>query len=169
MSSVIIGNDIVQLFRSELQHIPFVLQTESEQENASYVEKWPLEQHEAALEDADTLHMIVKNTAGEYVGYIILRGLSNPNNSIELMRIVITTKGFGYGKSVLSLIKKWCFEIKKAHRLWLDVKESNHRAQHVYKSQGFTQEGILRECFRTGNTYESLVVMAILSHEYHDE
>ena len=168
MMSLIIENDTVQLLRTELHHIPFVLQTENEQENASYVEKWSLEQHETALDDADILHMIVKNTEGECVGYVILRGLSNPNNSIEFMRIVITAKGFGYGKNVLSLIKKWCFEIKMAHRLWLDVKESNHRAQHVYKSQGFTQEGILRECFRTGNIYESLVVMAILSHEYHD-
>jgi len=167
--SVILENDTVQLLRTEMHHIPFVVQAESEHENASYIEKWSFEQHESALDNADTLHLIVKNATDEYVGYVILKGLSNPNDSIELTRIVITVKDFGYGKNVLSLIKKWCFEVKKAHRLWLDVKESNHRAQYVYKSQGFKQEGILRECFKSGNTYESLVVMAILSHEYHAE
>jgi len=163
---ILIENESVQLVRTETQDIPFVLQAEAEQENAQYIGQWSPAQHTSALADADILHLLVKNIAGESVGYVILRGLTSPDDSIEFMRLVITAKGFGYGKSVLSLIKKWCFEVQKAHRLWLDVRENNHRAQHVYQSQGFQRKGILRECVKVGNSYESLVVMAILSGEY---
>ena len=167
--NILIGNDSVQLLWTEPQQIPFVLQAEAEQENAQYIGQWSATQHINALADADILHLLVKNIAGEYVGYVILRGLSSPDDSIEFMRLVITAKGFGYGKSVLSLIKKWCFEVRKAHRLWLDVRENNYRAQHVYQSQGFRREGIFRECVKVENSYESLVVMAILAQEYHAE
>ena len=165
--SVIIDNDSIRLLQTEVEHIPFVVQAETEQENAQYIGQWSFEQHANALNDADILHLLVQNIAGEYAGYVILKGLQNQNDSIEFMRLVITSKGFGYGKSVLSLIKKWCFEKKKAHRLWLDVRENNHRARHVYESQGFKREGILRECVKAGDVYESLIVMAILSQEYH--
>jgi RimJ/RimL family protein N-acetyltransferase len=53
-------------------------------------------------------------------------------------------------------------------RLWLDVKESNERARHVYESEGFLVEGILRECLKGEYGFESLVVMSILRDEYDD-
>ena len=62
--------------------------------------------------------------------------------------------------------KKWSFDIKHAHRLWLDVYDNNVRAQNVYEAQGFTREGILRECIKAGNTYYSLIVMSILEYDY---
>ena len=83
------------------------------------------------------------------------------------MRIVITDKGSGYGKSAVSLIKQWCFEVQNAHRLWVDVLEHNTRARHVYKTQGFICEGILRECIKAENSYQSLAVMSVLSKDYY--
>jgi len=163
---IVIENEDIRIWRTEMEDIPFVVQAEKEQENARYIGQWSFEQHVCALDDADMLHVLVRNIAGERVGYAILKGLQNPDDSIEFMRVVITSKGFGYGKSVLSLIKKWCFEVRGAHRLWLDVRENNHRAQHVYGLQGFQREGILRECVKVGDTYESLIVMAVLSWEY---
>jgi len=163
---IVIENDDIRILQTEMEDIPFVVQAETEPENAQYIGQWSFEQHACALDDADILHVVVRNRTGERVGYAILRGLQNPDDGIEFMRVVITSKGFGYGKSVLSLIKKWCFEVRGAHRLWLDVRENNDRAQHVYESQGFKREGILRECVKVGGTYESLVVMAVLSWEY---
>ena len=163
----LIKNDDIQIIYTEKQDIAFVVETERDQENAMYIGQWSYEQHENALDDLDILHLLVKNISGHNVGYVIIKGITNQNDSIELMRIVITDKGFGYGKSAVSLIKKWCFEIQQAHRLWLDVREDNIRAQHVYEVQGFKREGILRECIKTESSYQSLVVMSILSKEYH--
>jgi RimJ/RimL family protein N-acetyltransferase len=53
-----------------------------------------------------------------------------------------------------------------AHRFWLDVKALNVRAQALYRSEGFIEEGRLRESVRTGEGYDSLVVMAMLEREH---
>ncbi|WP_316252073.1 MULTISPECIES: GNAT family protein [Bacillus cereus group] len=95
-------------------------------------------------------------------------GLRNPNQSMELMRITINSKGKGYGIEALKIIKDWAFNKFKANRLWLDVKVNNERALHIYKKQGFTVEGTLRECLKSNNGYESLHIMSILKREYLD-
>jgi len=164
----LIKNDLIKIFRTQSQDIPFVVDTERQKENAEFIIHWTYEQHEAALEDEDILHLLIKDAKDQNIGYAILKGIANPNDSVEFMRIVITAKGFGYGKQAISLLTKWCFEEKKAHRLWLDVKEDNVRAQHVYQSLGFIREGVLRECLKSQGKYQSLMVMSILSHEYQD-
>ena len=157
------NGDII-MTNTRKQDLPFIL--EAERENSEFVGQWTIEQHEKALNDDDILHILIKKIDGRNIGYIILKGLASQNNSIELMRIVITEKNKGYGKIVISLIKKWCFEIRHTHRLWLDVRENNVKAQYVYENQGFKKEGILRECIKDGNSYQSLIVMSILSQEY---
>lgn len=164
---VLMKNDDIQILHTEKQDIPFIVDAEQQHENAKYIGQWSFEQHINALDDEDVFHLIIKNTNAQPVGYAIIRGVINQNDCIELMRIVIIAKGLGYGKSAVSLLKKWCFEIKHIHRLWLDVREDNIRAQHVYKTQGFKQEGVLRECIKTDNSYQSLIIMSILSQEYH--
>ncbi len=115
-------------------------------------------------------HLIIENTAdGSRVGYIILAGLADVNQSIEFRRIVVTEKGKGYGKQALRLVKKLAFDELKAHRLWLDVKEHNVRARHLYEAEGFLAEGVLRECIKADVGFESLLVMSMLRDEYHDK
>ena len=36
----------------------------------------------------------------------------------------------------------------------------------LYESEGFVQEGVLRDSFWTGGVHETLVVMSILESEY---
>jgi len=40
------------------------------------------------------------------------------------------------------------------------------RAQALYTSEGFVEEGRLRECVRLDEGHESLVVMSLLDREY---
>ena len=53
-----------------------------------------------------------------------------------------------------------------AHRFWLDVKSLNHRALALYRSEGFVEEGRLRDSVKTSDGYDSLVVMSMLAAEY---
>jgi RimJ/RimL family protein N-acetyltransferase len=57
-----------------------------------------------------------------------------------------------------------------AHRFWLDVKQLNTRALALYASEGFVEEGRLRESVRIrsegADGYDSLVVMGLLDREY---
>ena len=147
--------------------LDFVLSAERSAENRTFVTVWRREQHLAALTSEDIVHLIIESVAdGSHIGYIILAGMTDANQSIEFRRIVINEKNKGYGRAALRLVKKMAFEDLGAHRLWLDVKEHNVRARHVYEAEGFVVEGTLRECIKVGADFESLVVMSMLKTEY---
>lgn len=157
------------LFRpTRSDNIPFVMMTESDEENSRFVLQWTADQHEQASKEADVGHIVIE-TIGErkQIGYLIVAGLQNPHQSVELKRIAITEKGKGYGREALKLIKRWVFEHARAHRFWLDVKEQNARARHLYETEGFIVEGVTRECLKNGDSFESLVVMSMLRPDYH--
>lgn len=156
----------IRLRRTTEADLDFVLDEEQAAENRAYVSVWTREQHGAALKSEDLSHLVIENADGKRVGYIILAGLADANESVEFRRIVVTEKDRGYGKEALREVKRFAFEQLKAHRLWLDVKEANARARHIYVTEGFVAEGVLRECLKTENGYESLVVMSILRDEY---
>ena len=149
--------------------LDFVVALEHSAENRRFVNVWSRDQHLAALSSEDLRHLIVESADGKRAGYVILAGLLDPNRSIEFRRIVIGDKQRGFGKEALRLVKMMAFDELSAHRLWLDVKEDNLRARHVYKSQGFSIEGVMRECLKADEGYESLVLMAILEAEYRSE
>lgn len=144
--------------------LDYVLQAEYDDDNRQYIIPWSREKHLQAIADGDIAHLIVQKQTK--IGYVILAGLLNQNRSIEFRRIVITQKRQGYGKETLEMIKELVFETYKAHRLWLDVKEQNYVAQAVYKAAGFVVEGKLRECLKSDNGYDSLIIMSILRAEY---
>ena len=156
----------IDLRKTTESDLNFVLETEQSAENRVFVSVWKRAQHLAALTDEDLLHLIIENSNSERIGYVILAGLTNENQNIEFRRIAVAQKNRGYGKQTLREIKRIAFEELNANRLWLDVKEYNERARHLYKTEGFTVEGILRECLKTENGFESLVVMSMLHREF---
>ncbi len=147
--------------------LAFVLAAESAPDNRPFIKQWTWQEHEAALQQRDWLHMIIEREAdATAMGYTILAGLANPNRSIELRRLVLLDKGKGYGRQVLRMLKQRAFLEWGAHRLWLDVVENNIRARALYESEGFVIDGILRECLQTADGFESLVIMSMLRDEY---
>jgi diamine N-acetyltransferase len=79
---------------------------------------------------------------------------------------VLQPKGRGLGRACVRLLKQMAFRDLHAHRFWLDVKTLNTRALALYESEGFTEEGRLRESVKIGEGYDSLVVMSMLESEY---
>lgn len=114
----------------------------------------------------DSLHLIVEDTNRRKIGYVIIQGMKNPNRCYEIVRINLSVRNQGYGKKVMKWILDYLFNQLKAHRVWLDVKEGNQRAFHVYQSLGFKVEGTLRECIKKESHYESLIIMGLLRTEY---
>jgi RimJ/RimL family protein N-acetyltransferase len=64
------------------------------------------------------------------------------------------------------VVKKVAFDDLGAHRLWLDVKQRNARAQALYESEGFVLEGVLRESVRVQGGFESMMVLSMLESEF---
>lgn len=169
MKTIINKSDVIILRKTKIEDLEFVIESERKHENAQFVGQWTKEQHIYSLNDSDILHIIVESIAtSKPIGYLIIAGIENKNNSIEFRRFVICEKGNGFGKEALKLVKELAFTKLKAHRLWLDVRLKNIRAKNVYKSMGFKEEGILRECIFHDDEYESLIVMSILKNEYID-
>lgn len=159
----------IVLRNTQENDLDFVINAEQEPSNAQYVGQWTKEQHKKALFNEDILHLIVEDkTTDKPIAYVIIAGLTNPNRNIEFRRIVISDKGKGFGRETIKLVRKLSFKQLNAHRLWLDVRYKNHRAQKLYKSEGFVEEGILRECILYNGNYESLIVMSILEDEFNN-
>jgi RimJ/RimL family protein N-acetyltransferase len=157
----------VRLRPTTLADLVFVLETERDPDNARFILPWTREQHLGALADPDVAHRIIEHgSPGDRVGFVLLLGLTSLHGSLEFRRIVVTAKGRGLGRAAVRAVKQFAFVGHQAHRLWLDVKEFNARARHLYASEGFVQEGVLRECLRGESGFDSLVVLSMLASEY---
>jgi diamine N-acetyltransferase len=147
--------------------LEFVLSLEQDPENLPYITPWERTQHEAAIRFPDFRHFIVEGGEGlEAVGFVILIGCKSRHQSLELKRMVVRSKGQGFGRAAVRMVKKVAFDDLGAHRLWLDVKMKNTRAKALYDGEGFVQEGLLRESVRIEEGFESLYVMSMLAPEF---
>ena len=147
--------------------LDFVISVERDGANRPFITPWERTQHEGAIRFPDFRHFIVEAGPGyPSVGFVILQGCRNPHRSIELKRIVLQPKGQGLGRGCVRLLAQMAFRDLHAHRFWLDVKASNVRAQALYRSEGFVEEGRLRESVRVDGGYDSLVVMSMLEGEH---
>jgi len=154
-----------------LSDLDFVISVERDSHNLPFITPWERTQHEGAVRFPDFRHFIVEGGEGfAPIGFVILQGCRNPHGSVELKRVVLQPKGRGYGRACVRLLKQMAFRDLHAHRFWLDVKQLNARALALYASEGFVEEGRLRESVRiTGDAadgYDSLVVMSMLDREY---
>ena len=158
----------IRLRPTMLSDLDYVIQVEQDEQNQPFITPWERTQHEGAVRFPDFRHFIVE--AGpdyERMGFVILQGCRNPHASVELKRIVLQVKRQGHGRACVRLLKQMAFRDLHAHRFWLDVKTLNTRALALYASEGFVEEGRLRESVRVGAGWDSLVVMSMLDREYH--
>ncbi|MBI5257275.1 MAG: GNAT family N-acetyltransferase [Burkholderiales bacterium] len=166
------GDTRLRLRPTMLSDLDFVGSVETDARNLPFISPWERTQHEGALRFPDFRHFIVEaGPSYERAGFIILQGCRNPHRSVELKRIVLQPKGQGLGRACVRLLKAMAFRDLHAHRFWLDVKSLNVRAQALYASEGFIEEGRLRESVRVSidgaDGYDTLIVMSLLDREYH--
>jgi diamine N-acetyltransferase len=160
-------NARLRLRPTMLSDLDYVISVENDEQNQPFIIPWERTQHEGAVRFPDFRHFIIEAGADyERAGFVILQGCRNPHASVELKRIVLQPKGQGYGRACVRLLKQMAFRDLHAHRFWLDVKTLNTRALALYQSEGFVEEGRLRESVKAGEGYDSLVVMSMLESEY---
>jgi RimJ/RimL family protein N-acetyltransferase len=157
----------IRLRPTMLSDLDFVGSVEDDPANRPFITPWERVQHEGAVRFPDFRHFIIEaGDAYPSAGFVILQGCRNPHASVELKRIVLQPKGMGYGRVCVRLLAQMAFRDLGAHRFWLDVKSANSRALALYRSEGFVEEGRLRESVRSGAGFDSLIVMSMLRPEY---
>jgi RimJ/RimL family protein N-acetyltransferase len=157
-----------------LSDLDYIASVEADPANRPFITPWERTQHEGAVRFPDFRHFIVEaggaGGTGGRDGFVILQGCRSPHKSVELKRLVLQPKGRGLGRQCVRLLKQLAFRDLGAHRFWLDVKSLNTRALALYASEGFVEEGRLRESVRVwgehADGYDSLVVMGLLDREY---
>lgn len=170
MQDTVIRDDNIILRKMKEEDLDFLLVEQGRTENSEYVPQWRKETHLDALKDSDFLYLIIKAVSDfRPLGYAILSGLESYNNSIYLNQIVIAEKRKGYGKAALKLIKSLVFNDLRAHRFHFEVWTHNAAAVDLYKSEGFFEEGNIRDCVIRKHRYLSYLIMSMLENEYYDQ
>ncbi len=144
--------------------VDYVVAAEADPDNAPFLAPSPREEHLGFMRDPDQRHLVAE-AGGERVGFVLLR-LHRADRAVELRRLAVTVKRRGYGRAALRAAAALAFAEPHVHRLWLDVKPHNERARALYRSEGFVEEGTLRDALYYGGRFESLVVMSMLRPEW---
>jgi RimJ/RimL family protein N-acetyltransferase len=132
----------------------------------NFVGQWSEERHLRTLASGDARYFVSDSPSGVMQAFAILRGLEEASRSIELKRLIVATPGRGLGRRILNELTRMVFEDFGAHRMFLDVYEDNARARHLYESQGFVYEGIMREAGERSGDFVALHLMSMLDREY---
>lgn len=109
-----------------------------EKKYKQFVGQSAIRNHKQFIRLHDKIHFSVfEKDSDNLVGYILINGLDNVIESVELMRFVIDKSGIGYGKEAMQLVKRFCFEELNTLYIWLDVFSNNFRAIRLYQTMGF--------------------------------
>lgn len=150
------------------EDLPMILAAEAQGCAEGFIGQDDEHTHRAWMSDPDTEHRVILRQ-GRPAGYLILRGLVDRNDAIEVKRICLTERGSGTGTAVFAALLPWAFEERRAHRVWLDVYVENTRARRLYERSGFREEGRLRDSVRGPDGYRTLILMSILRDEWRSE
>lgn len=167
--NILIEGKRLRLRRADLNDLKFILNLQTKSENIKFIVPFDEKFHREILTSNGSKKMDViadERDTLKPVGYFMLSELDNPHNKVEITQGIIDKKGRGYGRETFNLLLKWSFEIKKFHRVFLDCKEYNSVALHLYESVGFKREGIMRDVICTNGVYENLVLLGILEDEF---
>ena len=169
---ILIEGSRLRIRRADLSDLNFILDLQVKPENLKFIVPFDKDFHTKILTSNCTKNMdviIEEIASGVAVGYFMLSEMDNPHNKIEITHVIIAKKNCGYGRESLQLLLKWIFDVKKYHRAFLDCKEYNSIALHLYESLGFKREGVMRDVILTNGVYENLVLLGILDREFKEQ
>ena len=169
MADILIEGKRLRLRRATIDDLNYIIALEFAPENLKFIFPFDRDFHKEILTSDGTKAMdviIEEQNTGSAAGYFMLSELDNKSKEMEWTHVIIGRKGLGYGHEAMKLLKAWTFDIKNFHRAWLDCKEYNDVAIHLYESEGLIKEGLLRETLLTDDVYENLIVFGILDREY---
>src|SRR4051794_25078029 len=114
--------------------IPQIVAIEQIPEYRTYIGTWSAEEHLRAIADPDNEYFVVStddDTGDTIDGFAILQGIGSEHRSFPLKRIAVRIPIRGCGRLLLEYGMLRAFLPHHAHRLWLDVFETNTRARRI--------------------------------------
>lgn len=100
------------------------------------------------------------DTEGRWLGYFVAMAGVDETHLLNLT-VVPAFERQGHARAMLDELVRWSAE-RAATRLWLEVRESNERAQALYRRYGFREIGLRRGYYPTGpHGRENAIVMSL--------
>lgn len=130
-----------------------------------FIGAFEADEHAAHMASSDARYLVWRQD-GRVLAFAILMKLDNPHGVVLLKRLGSAVIDTGLGRRLLPALIDHVFETTGCHRLELDVSEENPRAAHVYRREGFIQEGTVREVFRHPDRYVSSHLFSMLRREW---
>jgi len=159
----------VRLRQTAEADIEFVCALERDPDAAPWILAWSEARHRAAIGNPDEEHLMLVAGGAEQerpLGFVLLAGLREGDDSVQLRRIVVAERGRGSGRAGLELIQERAFGKLMARRLWLELRVDDVNARRAAAAAGFLPEGVLRDAMKAADGYVSLAVMSMLAPEW---
>lgn len=94
-----------------------------------------------------------------YVGQVAINQIHWPSDIGRLFLCVTRDQQRkGYGPAMVTAVLKYAKNVG-LHKVWLMVREDNHKAQAMYARAGFAFEGVLRDEYKVRERYLNMVRM----------
>lgn len=71
----------------------------------------------------------------------------------------------GYASDAIELLIKYAFEWLRLHQLYAHVPVQNSPSLRLFRKNGFTEAGLLKEWIRWNNDFEDVVLLQLIHHE----
>lgn len=160
---VVFKTERLKFIKATENDIPFIMRLEQHPENRKFVVQGTVEEHTHEVNAPDYLIMIIKEKYDK-IGYLLChKDISN--SSFELRRMIIQSKGRGYGKEAMKGLLSYVIDEEKFHRFWLDVYEDNATGIHLYESLGMQLDGVLRKSYNRNGEFISQHIYSITNKE----
>jgi RimJ/RimL family protein N-acetyltransferase len=113
-----------------------------------------------ALEEPNLEHLIIERD-GEPFGNMVLE--TAPEWLLTIRVLAVREQRCGAGRFAMEYAIRHGFDEIGAHRIFLEVVESNYPARRLYESVGFREEGLYRDGFRDeSGAFRNLVPYGML-------
>lgn len=103
-----------------------------------FVGQWTAEEHEAQRTSPDARYLGLREGRG-LAGFVIFQQVREP--AMRLRRIAVGATDRGTGTRILRAALDWAFETFPAQAITLGVARGNDRARHLYRREGFVDDG----------------------------
>lgn len=106
------------------------------------------------------------------LGHVELDGFDWENRAGFICRVLVgdpAERGNGVGRAIIRAACSLAFNELKLHRLAIGVLATNAAAIRCYEHCGFQIEGCYRDLVNYDGTYQSMITMSLLEHEWREE
>lgn len=152
------------------QDIPAIMAIERIPDYAVYLGNFTAEEHAEKMASDDYRYFAWREEGredGRLIAFAILARLTDPSDIVLLKRIGASVTDTGLSRRMMPALIDWVFENTCANRFELDVSSANPRAEHVYRREGFVQEGTVREVYKHWDgVYYSSHLFSMLRREW---